>query len=445
MRLPILSNKLCISLLVLMAMAPPVFAHGERALEPFIRMRTIQWYDIAWSHTKMKVNDELVLTGRFHVAEDWPSAVARPDSAFLNLAMPTPVFVRTGTFMNGVSVATSMDLQLGADYEFKLHLKARIPGRFHIHPMMNLKEVGVIVGPGMWIEVTGAAADFRNEITTTSGRTINLELFGTANGLLWHGIWLVLGAAWLLWWVRRPLFIPRYKLVQAGNEEALITRTDRKIAIIGLGATLALIAGAYALVDRAYPDTIPLQTGRTHVPPLPGLQRLGVEVEGATYRVIDRSLSLTLAVTNHAAQPIQLAELNTATVRFFNPQAGHVDLEYPEELSARAGLQVDSNAPIAPGEVRTLRVTATDAAWNVQKLSTIIKDTDSRVGALLFFYDTLGTRYISSISTPVVPVMGEDNDTGEAAVLGLIRSARQHSDRLAMYRTENCLLSAATQ
>ncbi|MGH8601802.1 MAG: methane monooxygenase/ammonia monooxygenase subunit B, partial [Gammaproteobacteria bacterium] len=44
----------------------------------------------SWSHTNMKVNDEVILSGRFHVAEDWPNAVAKPDSAFLNLAMPTP-------------------------------------------------------------------------------------------------------------------------------------------------------------------------------------------------------------------------------------------------------------------------------------------------------------------------------------------------------------------
>jgi methane/ammonia monooxygenase subunit B len=401
-------RTLGMSLLALITVTPSVFAHGERALEPFIRMRTIQWYDIAWSHTNLKVNDELILRGRFHVAEDWPNAVAKPDSAFLNLAMPTPVLVRTATYLNGISVANSVDLQLGADYEFKLSLKARIPGRYHIHPMMNLKDVGVIVGPGMWIEIRGAAADFRNETTTASGRTIDLETFGTRNGVLWHGVWLVLGAAWLLWWVRRPLFIPRYKLVQAGNEEALITPIDRRIAIFGLAATLVVIAGGYAAVDRAYPDLIPLQTGRTHVEPLPGSHGVGVAVKHATYRVVERSLSLTLEVTNKTAQPIQLAELNTATVRFFNPEAGRIDLAYPEELSARTGLRVESNAPIAPGEIRTVHVTATDAAWDLQKLSTIIKDADSRVGALLFFYDTSGTRYISSISTSVVPVMGDD-------------------------------------
>jgi methane/ammonia monooxygenase subunit B len=127
-------RTLSMTLLALITASPSVSAHGERALEPFIRMRTIQWYDIAWSHTHMRMNEELIVTGRFHVAEDWPNAVAKPDSAFLNLAMPTPVLVRTATYLNGISVATSVDLQLGADYEFKASLKARIPGRYHIHP-----------------------------------------------------------------------------------------------------------------------------------------------------------------------------------------------------------------------------------------------------------------------------------------------------------------------
>ena len=52
-------------------------AHGEKALEPFIRMRTIQWYDVQWSQEKLNVNDELVITGKFHVAEDWPRGVPK--------------------------------------------------------------------------------------------------------------------------------------------------------------------------------------------------------------------------------------------------------------------------------------------------------------------------------------------------------------------------------
>ena len=76
-------------------------AHGEKALEPFIRMRTIQWYDVMWSKDKLNVNDEVVITGKFHVAEDWPRGVPKPDAAYLNVSSPGPVFVRTERYLNG--------------------------------------------------------------------------------------------------------------------------------------------------------------------------------------------------------------------------------------------------------------------------------------------------------------------------------------------------------
>ena len=61
--------------------APNTTAHGEKALEPFLRMRTIQWYDVMWSKDTLNVNDEVVITGKFHVAEDWPRGVPKPDAA----------------------------------------------------------------------------------------------------------------------------------------------------------------------------------------------------------------------------------------------------------------------------------------------------------------------------------------------------------------------------
>ena len=35
----------------------PAAAHGERSQEPFLRMRTIQWYDMKWQPETTKVND----------------------------------------------------------------------------------------------------------------------------------------------------------------------------------------------------------------------------------------------------------------------------------------------------------------------------------------------------------------------------------------------------
>lgn len=110
----------------LMFSTSSVWAHGEKSLEPFVRMRTIQWYDVAWSNKQVNVNDELVVTGKFHVAEDWPYNIQKPDVAYLGLIAPGPVFLRKERTINGEAHLNSLALQIGSDYEFKIKLKARI-------------------------------------------------------------------------------------------------------------------------------------------------------------------------------------------------------------------------------------------------------------------------------------------------------------------------------
>jgi methane/ammonia monooxygenase subunit B len=49
-------------------------------------------------------------------------------------------------------------------------------------------------------------------------------------------------------------------------------------------------------------------------------------------------------------------------------------------------------------------MTAKDALWESEKLDGLIRDADSRIGGLLFFYDDhLGERFISSITAAVIP------------------------------------------
>ena len=175
-------------------------AHGEKALEPFIRMRTIQWYDVQWSQEKLNVNDELVITGKFHVAEDWPRGVPKPDATYLNVSSPGPVFVRTERYLNGQASVSSAALKLDGDYDFKIVLKARLPGRYHLHPFFNLHDAGAVMGPGHWFKVTGDPAAFTNQVKTLDGNVIDMETYGLANGIAWHAFWFALGSAWLLWW-----------------------------------------------------------------------------------------------------------------------------------------------------------------------------------------------------------------------------------------------------
>jgi len=79
--------------------AAPAFAHGEKSQQAFLRMRTLNWYDVAWSKTSVAVNEEMVLSGKVHVFSAWPQAVANPRVSFLNAGEPGPVLVRTAQFI----------------------------------------------------------------------------------------------------------------------------------------------------------------------------------------------------------------------------------------------------------------------------------------------------------------------------------------------------------
>ena len=73
-------------------------------------------------------------------------------------------------------------------------------------------------------------------------------------------------------------------------------------------------------------------------------------------------------------------------------------------MTALEGLSLDNATPIQPGEQRTMTITARDALWESEKLDGLIRDSDSRIGGLLFFYDDqLGERFISSITAAVIP------------------------------------------
>ena len=133
-------------------------------------MRTIQWYDMKWGPETTKVNDFATMTGKFHLAEDWPRAVGKPGRAFFNVGSPSPVFVRLSTKLNGEPTMISGPLEIGRDYAFEVKLKARIPGRHHMHAMVNIKDAGPIAGPAAWMNITGSWDDFTNPIKAADGR-----------------------------------------------------------------------------------------------------------------------------------------------------------------------------------------------------------------------------------------------------------------------------------
>jgi len=402
-----------VMMLVLLSVAGSVLAHGERNQEPFLRMKTLHWYDIKWSvanEATVQVNDEVTMTGKVHFFTRWPDQINKPTTIFLANATPGPVFLRVGTWLNGVPQIQSTGTELGRVYDFKVILKARIPGRHHVHPMINVQSAGGLVGPGIWITIAGNADDFVYSIETRTGVTIeNLGTYGVENVVKWHLFWAVVAVFWLGWWIRRPLLVNRFLLVKDKNWSELITKTDLMVGAILIVFIITVLIVANQITKETYPRTVPLQGGKVEVNFVPNPEEGQVEVVNHTaeYYLPGRTVTIDATVTNNSDNAISLGEFTSANLRFVNkdlPAAmARVDAGYPQELIANKGLIINKPSPIQPGESRRIQIEATDVAWETERLSSLLNDPDSSYGALLFFYDTEGNRYTSEVYGQILP------------------------------------------
>jgi methane/ammonia monooxygenase subunit B len=396
---------LLISLTTAMFYTPTASAHGEKSQAAFMRMRTIHWYDLHWSKSVVQVNDTMEISGKFHVFAGWPETVDKPESAFLNIGIPGAVFIRAGSWIGGQLVPRSVSLELGETYDFKVLLKARRPGEWHVHTMMNVEGGGPIIGPGKFVSIEGKFSDFKNPVTTLTGETIDLETYNLSNTYFWHGLWYAIGLAWIAFWCRKPVFIPRYIAVSSGKADSLVTDGEKKVGMAFLVGTVAIVASSMGSTNSQYPVTTPLQAGllRGMKPIEMPAPTIKVAVDDATYRVPGRAMQMTLTITNNGDQAVRLGEFETAGVRFLDADVYQDDTGYPADMLAENGLSVSDNSALNPGETRTVEVTASDAAWEVYRLSDLIYDPDSRFAGLLFFVDGSGNRSIVTVDAPLIP------------------------------------------
>ena len=398
-----------VGLLMTLAVAtfytPTASAHGEKSQAAFMRMRTIHWFDLNWSKETVAVNDTVEISGKFHVFDGWPETVDKPEVSFLNIGIPGPTFIRAESYIGDKLVPRSVALELGETYSFRVVLKARRPGEWHVHTMMNVQGGGPIIGPGKWIAVTGSMGSFVNPLTTLTGVTLDLETFNTGTIWGWHVLWFVLGIAWMAYFCRGPVFLPRFMMVRAGRAGELITPTDRKVAIAFTVGTLVVTLFGYSNANSNFPVTIPLQAGTMRgMVPLEGVMgNVHVKVDDATYRVPGRAMTMTLTIHNGEDSAVRIGEFMSGAVRFMEPDVFVDESGYPEDLLAPEGLTVSDNSPLQPNETRTVTVTASDAAWEIYRLSDIIYDPDSRFAGQLYFFDDAGNRSITIIEGPLIP------------------------------------------
>ncbi len=405
-------NRFAVLILALLVVPFDGYAHGERAQQASTRMRTINWYDVQISPTNVQVGELVTVKGRFRTSTQWPEELPSVDDrVFLNVGTAGPNFVRLAANIDGVSAVQSTSLELGKDYSFEILMKARKPGRFHVHPILNVKDSGGMVGPGRWVEIGGSAADFENSVTTMFGREVNLEKFNLDVIATWHVVWFVVGGAWLFYWLRqRPLLVPRMREVEQAESngqdaDVVISQTDVKVAIGFFMVTLLLIVAGFTWGERDAPLTIPLRTAKINMPsdkPYP-TSNVKVAVEEASYRIPGRSFRMKLSIENQGPTTLQIGEFLTANVRFINPAVKTVTPLDEHDLVASDGLRVE-NGTVAPGETKVLDVFAEDALWETQRLVRMINDPDSVIAGLLFFYGDDGTREIVEVRGQMIPV-----------------------------------------
>ena len=402
---------LCLSVVVWAGVfTESAWAHGERSQEPYLRTRTVQYYDVHYDKKTVKINEEFTLTGRFRLMQDWPDAVSLPETVFLSAYSPGPMITRVESYLNGMPARQSFSkLELGRDYEFKLVMKGRIPGRHHIHPLLSVEGSGPLVGPGQWIEVTGTKGDFVEKVTTMNGVQVdNLEYYGISRALKWYGVWIALAAFWLLFWLVRPLLLPRWIALNKGREDVLITSRDITVGVILGVVVVAITFGGYIYANKEYPYVVPLQAGTNKVDPLPKPKGdVVVKVVKASYDVPGRAMHVVARMTNNGSEAVSILEFATANLRFVNQQAPGADKavspDYPRDLVARAGLGLSDQKPLMPGETREIKLEASDALWEVERLVSFLTDVDSKFGGLLFFVDKSGNRLMTEIGGPILP------------------------------------------
>lgn len=386
-------------------------AHGEKAQQPALRMRTVHWFDVDMSTNKLNVGDQLVIKGSFIPSVAWPRHVASiEETAFLNIGVPGPSFVRLNTQINGVPGIRSTSFMKGQQYNFEITLKARTPGRYHVHPLVNVKDAGPIIGPGLWVDVGGSQAGFENRVTTLFGKDIDLETYGFANAAGWSALWALIGLAWFAYWLTKvPLVMTRFvRAAELGPEriDEMITPLDRRMGLIFLLLTLSVIAGGFLYANERWPITTPLQTGHVDTPTLAlPASPLKVVMGEARYRIPGRSFRVELTVTNKGDSPVQLGEFATGSLRFINNKVQQVQVRDADELVASDALRVEGEA-IAPGETGKIVMYADDAMWETERMTTMISSPDAVVAGMLSFFDAKGRRFMTEISGPMIPVFG---------------------------------------
>ena len=370
---------------MLVGSAPAAFAHGERAQEAFLRMRTVAWVNTTYSKTTVKQGETFTITGTAKILDAWPTNLAAgdPNTGYIGIIAPGPVVLLKERTINGVSAPSRIDVQRGRIYEFSMVVAGRRPGRWHVHPSFSVKGAGTLLGPGEWITVEENPDGFSNPVTLEGGSTVNLENYQLPFTWIWLVLTFLIGMGWMIYWtftkrtVTNLAVTSQIPLNTDGMEYGLITKRDhRNMNWFALGTALLLVAG-WVYQAAAFPTKMPQQIFQ-FAPPDPAIAKAPVFAEAAVgtadYDSGAQTLTIEVPVTNTGQTPMDLAQFTTTTLRWTTGTA-----------AGAGGMQVSPSATIEPGSSpTTLTLTMKDPAWETEHLVPIGESQLLITGILVF-------------------------------------------------------------
>jgi methane/ammonia monooxygenase subunit B len=396
---------------LVVTLAPAAQAHGERAQEAFLRMRTVSWVDVTFSSDRVRQGETFTITGTAKILNAWPTNLAKgnPNTAFLGLIAPGPVVMLKERTINGVSVPTRIDAKKGDIYEFSMTVAGRRPGRWHVHPSLSVKGAGTLLGPGQWITVEKNPDGYRNDVTLVkagggTGGTINLENYQLTFTWIWLVITFLIGMAWMIYWtvpkrtVTNLAVTSQIPLNTDGMDYGLITKKDhRNMNWFAIGTALLLLVG-WIWQAAAFPTKMPQQIFQ-FAPPTPAVAAnsdIGVAGLGeARYDSGSKTLTMDVDVTNNGTTPMQLQQFTTSTLKFApGAQAGELG----------GGLNATPAPSVAPGATTKLSLAMPGPAWEDEKLIPV-NESSQMITGILVFQTGDGKKVLTEVEANLQPLL----------------------------------------
>jgi methane/ammonia monooxygenase subunit B len=396
---------------LVVALAPAAQAHGERAQEAFLRMRTVSWVDVNFSSDRVRQGETFTVSGTAKILEAWPTNLSKgnPNTAFLGLIAPGPVVMLKERTINGVSVPTRIDAKKGDVYEFSMTVAGRRPGRWHVHPALSVKGAGTLLGPGQWVTVEKNPDGFRNDVTLVeagggTGGTINLENYQLPFTWIWLIITFIIGMAWMIYWtvpkrtVTNLAVTSQIPLNTDGMDYGLITKKDhRNMNWFALGTALLLLVG-WIYQAFAFPTKMPQQIFQFAPPAAAVAANNQLAVAGlgeARYDSGAKTLTMDVDVTNNGTTPLQLQQFTTSTLKFApGAQAG----ENGGPLNATPA------ASVAPGATTKLSLAMQGPAWEDEKLIPV-NESSQVITGILVFQSGDGKKVLTEVQANLQPLL----------------------------------------